>query len=424
MRCPLCARYALRVTGAVVVLGAVAWGAWYVLSPRPSLEPVAALFAAKQFDEAAARLTEYLRVYPSDESAHYLGAQLALDRPEPGEADARRALVHLDKIRSRTRDQAALVMMNRGKARLLLDDLDGAEAAWTTALELDPTVPEAGWYLLDLYYFQWRGSEAIRLALRLHAIEPDARDRVRFLTELVRQDLQRLKPRYVVQWFEPKVRHNPTDMHASLALGRALVLDARIDEGLALLRRVVDAHPDAPEAWDALLSGLDEGGAEAEAWDEAFARLPKALASDPRFARHRGRVAQDRLDWPAAAAEYRRALELEPDDKTLVYRLGRVLRNTGAADEAGRIEKALQEVQNALPELAAAYREVAANSAFGAVPDIRMYRRLAALRERMSRRAEALAWHRLVLRSLPDDPASRAAVERLAQNKKGPEAAL
>jgi len=35
-----------------------------VLSPRPSLEPVAALFAAKQFDEAAARLTEYLRVYP------------------------------------------------------------------------------------------------------------------------------------------------------------------------------------------------------------------------------------------------------------------------------------------------------------------------------------------------------------------------
>jgi Flp pilus assembly protein TadD len=306
-----------------------------------------------------------------------------------------------------------MVEMYRGRARVMLDDLDGAEAAWTRALDLDPTVPEAGWGLLDLYYLQWRTGDADRLALRLHGVEPDARDRVRLLLEIIRQEIQRLSPRYVVQWFEPKHRRNPADRHAAMALGRALVRDGRIDEGLTLLRRVVADHPDDPEAWDALLTGLDEGGAEPEVWSAEFDRLPRALAGTPRFAKHRARGAQDRLDWPAAAAEFRRAVEAEPGEEQHQYRLARVLRIGGHVDEASRIEQAIATAREARPELAGLYAQADANKALGAVPDVPLYRRLGAVRARMGRPAEARAWYGLVLRAAPNDPESLAAVRSL-----------
>jgi len=44
----------------------------------------------------------------------------------------------------------------------------------------------------------------------------------------------------------------------------------------------------------------------------ALDRLPAPLADDPRFTRHRGRVAQERRDWQAAVRAYRRAAEINP----------------------------------------------------------------------------------------------------------------
>ena len=80
---------------------------------------------------------------------------------------------------------AALVELYRGKAEYRLARMDDAEASWNKALRLNPTVPEAGWCLLELYYLQGRPDDARRLALRLHEVEPDPRDRVQFLLELL-----------------------------------------------------------------------------------------------------------------------------------------------------------------------------------------------------------------------------------------------
>jgi tetratricopeptide (TPR) repeat protein len=375
---------------------------------------VPGLLAAGRFDYAEARARAYLRAHPGDPSAHYLMAQLALARPGPGDAEAVRALEHLDKIKAISPHQAALVELYQGKAQYYLARLDAAETSWKKALDLDPTVPEAGWGLLDLYFLQGRTKEAVRLALRLHEVEPDPRDRVRLLLELVRQDYQTPAPRYLVQWFEPRARKSPDDLHAALGLGRGLILNSRIEEGLALLRKTVDAHPDDPEAWDAYLSGLDDGGAEVDAWAEALGRLPKALADDPRFARHRGRAAQERLDWPAAVALYRQACEHDPGNPKLLYRLGRALRFAGQTAEAERVERAYQDSQVAKAEVGSLYEEADANKSLGAVPDPVLYRRLGDLRKRMGRRGEAIAWYRLVLRADPDDPQSRAALARLA----------
>ena len=151
--------------------------------------------------------------------------------------------------------------------------MDEAEASWDEALRLDPRVPEAGWCLLEVYYLQNRPGDARRLALRLHEVEPDPRDRVQLLLELVRQDAQPMDPGSVVQWFEPVVRQNPTDLHASLALGLFLVRASQVDRGLDVLRGAVRRHPKSPDAWDAWLTGLDDAG-QLDLMEQSVSRLP------------------------------------------------------------------------------------------------------------------------------------------------------
>jgi tetratricopeptide (TPR) repeat protein len=406
---------ALLCALALALAGGLASWIWTHRLPAPALEAAIALANANEFDRAERQASLYVRRYPHDSRARYMIVQLLLDRPEPGESEARRALEHIDWIRPDTAQQEALVEAYRGKAANLLGRLDGAEAAWKKGLELDHAVPEAGWGLLDLYYVEGRTNDAVQLALRLRAIEPDPRDRVLLLLELVRQDTHPLAPRYLVQWFGPRSRQNPDDLHAALGLGHGLILNSQIEEGLALLNRVVDQHPDRADAWDALLTGLEDGGAESDDWSAAFARLPANLAGEPRFARHRGRLAQDRFDWPTAAEAYERACEYEPGNPKLLYRLARALHYAGKRSEAEQAEKAYRDYQLARDEIGAVYKQADADKSLGAVPDPDLYRRFALLRERMGRRDEAIAWQRLVLHAQPNDPESRAALERCAK---------
>src|SRR5205807_1001265 len=103
----------------------------------------------------------------------------------------------------------------------------------------DPSVPEAPWALLDLYYLEGRGDAALRVALRHYAIEPDRQDQARMLLELVRQDAEPPDPDSVVGRFAPAVRRHPGEFRAAVALGLALIHSSRTDEGVKALREVV-----------------------------------------------------------------------------------------------------------------------------------------------------------------------------------------
>ena len=80
-----------------------------------------------------------------------------------------------------------------------------------------------------------------------------------------------------------------------------------------------------PDAWDALLLGLDESR-RLDELVEALAKLPPALAGTPRFDRYRAAIAQERQDWSTAADAYFRAWRSDPSDLQVLYRLNRVLR--------------------------------------------------------------------------------------------------
>ena len=254
--------------------------------------------------------------------------------------------------------------------------LEEAEAAWLEALRISPTAPEAGWYLLELYYIQGRQEEARRLALRLYEVEPDPHDRVRLLLELLRPDARPPAPGSIAMLLEPVVRQNSHDLHSAIALGLAMVRNGELDRGLDLLRPTVERHPENPVAWEAWLTGLDDGG-RIDELGAALDRIPPALAADPRFARFRGRVAQERHDWRAAAGEYRRGLRHDPHDAKLRYRLALALRGVGASAEAEPLERDHRAYQAALIEARPLYEEANAIKTLGVEPHPDLCRRLA-----------------------------------------------
>jgi tetratricopeptide (TPR) repeat protein len=392
-----------------VLMGAGALAAWRAFRAPPDLGAVCALAREGQFDRAQELMARYLRAFPADDRAHLLMAQLAMDRPD---AQPQFALDHLGRIRTRTPKEAAVVRFSVGKARYQQKRYDLAETCWKEALELDPTVPEAGWALIDLLDFQARVEEAHRLGMRLFEVEPDPRDRVRLLLEMTRLDIDKVAPGSVVQVFEPVWRQHPAYLSLALAVGLALVHNSQSAEGIEVLRDALRRHPDSTEAWDGWLTGLDEGH-RPDLLGREFARLPESLAADPRFARHEGSVAQGAHDWPRAVQAYRRAYIFEPFNGVVLYRLRMALRAAGETAELHRVDPLFTSYQNASTQMRPVHDEARAIKTLGLGPRTGLYHRLAGLREQMGRFDEARAWHRLVLRDVPDDVHSLAALARL-----------
>jgi tetratricopeptide (TPR) repeat protein len=415
-------RVPLIIVG-IVCFSAIIAAGWVVFSPPPSLDVARFkdLRSAGRYEAAAKLLESHLERLPGDEHAHLLLAQLLLERPDPAPDDAAeverasQAIAHLESVRaSQLRGMdAALVELLRGKALFTLGDWDGSETALARALKLDPLVPEAGWGLLNQYYLEGRAKDAQALALRMHAIEPDRRDRVQFLLELIRQDAQPPDPASLVEVLAPIVAERPKQVRTTLTYGLALVRSSQIDAGLDVLKNFVEANPESVEGWATLLGALDDAS-RPEVYAQTFAQLPPALANDPRFTRHRARVAQERQDWPSAVASYREAIIQDPLESTLLYRLGLSLRSAGQEQEAEQILDRFSRYKSGMEDVRALYTEANNQRSLGYVVDVDLYKRLGDLRERMLRPAEARAWYSLAMEASPEDREAASAIERLA----------
>jgi hypothetical protein len=84
----------------------------------------------------------------------------------------------------------------------------------------------------------------------------------------------------------------------------------------------------------------------------------------------------------------------------------------GETAELERADLLLAAYRNASEQMRPAYLEARAIQTLGLVPHTELYHRLAELREQMGRLDEARAWHQLVLRDVPEDSRSLAALAR------------
>jgi tetratricopeptide (TPR) repeat protein len=408
--------------GLIVAMGVGGLGsvAWVSSRVRPSLDRVIDLAAAGRLDEAEADVRAYLSARPEDYAADLLLAQILLKRAEAappgatsaGPTPAQEALDVLDRVRPIDADMTVALHLNRGRALDRLLRFGEAEAEWLEALKVSPVAPEAGWHLLNLYYLQGRQEEARRLALQLVRVEPDPHDRVLLLLELVKADARPPAPGSIVKLFEPVVRQHPDELHSALALGLAQVRAGQVEAGIEQLREVVRLHPGRVEAWDTLLTGLDESG-QIDVMEEELERLPVEISRSPRLSKQRARVAQDRRRWKEAVALYRGAQAAEPYDRAVEYRLSRALRHVGETEEAERIDRRVRRRDVAIQEVRPLYDRATETPSLGVIPLPALYQAIADARERMQFLDEARSWHRLVLAADPRNEISRAAIARL-----------
>ena len=154
----------------VCLIGAGALVLWHEHEALPSIEDVRALARQRQFAQAQVLLTRYLRVFPSDNRAHLLMAQVAMDRPDP-QPDC--ALEHLHKVKADTPKDAAILRLFEGKAYYQQKRYDLAESFWKQALDLDPSNPSTQFdYALALRH-AGRYDESIVAWQRVLLKQPD-----------------------------------------------------------------------------------------------------------------------------------------------------------------------------------------------------------------------------------------------------------
>ncbi len=397
------------MAASILLVGLGALIAGWARPGTPTLDQVRAAARGMRFAEAAGLLERFLERDPTSETGWLLLAELST---EPSHADPSRALEALARIHPANRRTSATIKFLEGKARYQQARYDLAEPCWNEALRIDPTTPEAGWALLDLLDLEGRVEEAHRLGMRMHEVEPDPRDRVRVLLELARIDIDKVAPGSLVQLFTPLYALDPANLQTAVILGLAHIHNSQPEEGLAILARALEQYPDSLLAWDSWLSGLDDGHDIARL-EREFHRLPPRFRNEPRIAKIEGIVAQNARDWPRAIAAYRRARELDPQDGVISYRLRQALYVAGNRHEAERITREFGEFQAAFKQLRAVYEKAVQIRTLGLRPELELYHQLAELREKMGRKDEARAWHRLILEDAPGDPTSMAALERL-----------
>jgi tetratricopeptide (TPR) repeat protein len=141
---------------------------------------------------------------------------------------------------------------------------------------------------------------------------------------------------------------SPYGWQAQIKIGEELHKLGRDDEAIAYLQKLVDSHTDRPDAAAQLGDVLraDKRFAEAaKAYDAAITRLPKPGASDWSIFYFRG-IAYERSDqWAKAEPDFKKALELQPDQPYVLNYLGYTWVDRGIhLDEAiGMLQKAIQQ---------------------------------------------------------------------------------
>ena len=143
---------------------------------------------------------------------------------------------------------------------------------------------------------------------------------------------------------------DPKHLDTQVLLGRVLTRQGKTEEGLELLARAADDHPDSPNVFYVLATLYQQLGKENEAREagERFQRLTKgAEERDHRDARikvayRRGRELLEQGKMNEAEATFKTVLELDPHDANTHSVLAKIALSKGRLPEAKRwIEQAL-----------------------------------------------------------------------------------
>ncbi len=141
---------------------------------------------------------------------------------------------------------------------------------------------------------------------------------------------------------------SPYGWQAQVKTGEELHRLGQDDEAIAYLQKLVDSHADRAEAASELGDILRAGKRFAEAakaYDTAIARVGKPAAGDWSLYYYRGIALERSGQWSKAEPDFKKALELQPDQPYVLNYLGYTWVDHGVhLDEAiGMLQKAIQQ---------------------------------------------------------------------------------
>lgn len=151
-----------------------------------------------------------------------------------------------------------------------------------------------------------------------------------------------------IEAFEAIPDDQPEALEAEIGRAEAMQAAGRVDEGIAVLRGTVNAHPRWIEAYTSLGDMLrrNEQFAEAgEAYDGALALVAHPERRHWPLFYQRGIAFERSKQWPRAEADFLKALELEPNQPLVLNYLGYSWVELGAnlAEAQAMIEKAVEQ---------------------------------------------------------------------------------
>src|SRR5262249_26308049 len=153
------------------------------------------------------------------------------------------------------------------------------------------------------------------------------------LTMRTRSALERIAPVERSKVLRRYVAADPSDLEALRALANAELAVGQRAEALGHMEACLRARPDNPRAWRDYLTML-QSLAEPDAFRDAMARVPRSADEDPEIWMFRGQLKERQGDFEGALADYRRALERDPNLLNAHYRLATIENRLGHREQA------------------------------------------------------------------------------------------
>jgi tetratricopeptide (TPR) repeat protein len=385
---------------------------------------------------ALAHLLKAAQLDPNRADVVGLAFDLLLDEGRPQEAAA--LLEHHLLTLNDRRAQVALRLRLAELLESRMSDQAGARIHLEAALKVDPGCVEAARRLAPLYQAAGEGEKLVAALELAISAEPDPAkrspalervaelygerlgrpvDAVRALSRALvlqpgRPELGRALEKYAAPaaaWEEVALAYRiaadvaPPEVARALLRRSAELLESplgKLEESLRIWERLLELDPSDAQALQAVGSLAARTGARQQK-REPEERLPES--SDPKQRRadleRRARSLEESGGDPAATADlYRKMLEMDPDDREALKRLGAACASLGHWDEVAEIAGRLAAV-DPRPEKQREWRA----------------RRAQVLSERLGRPGEAAEVYLQLLREEPSRPGLLEALDRLAQ---------
>ena len=276
---------------------------------------------------------------------------------------------------------------------------DAAKAIefYKKAYAIDPSSPEIGEDLAEVYFLAHRSREAINEAEELIRRDPNdisarrllARIYIRSLGDLNNSSEQQQTITAAIAQLREIVRLEPADGESALWLARLLRLNNQDDQAEQVLRGVLAKDPQNKGAAEqlsqlfldhnnaqqaiSLLESFVQRAPSPDLYDrlgDAYQQIQQpgkaeeayrqAVAMEPEQTEHRRRLAQSLYEhrkYPEALAEYQRLVDLEPDSANHHLRISEIYRRLRQFDKAE--EQILQAKKLAPGNLEVIYNQAA-----------------------------------------------------------------